>query len=84
MKQGVGLTDLIHRAQRGDAEAVDALFAATYQDLRRLARARLRAGGRDTFLNTTSLVHESYLRLAEAGQMQLQDQPADARRCRDG
>jgi RNA polymerase sigma factor (TIGR02999 family) len=73
MKQGVGLTDLIHRAQRGDAEAVDALFAATYQELRKLARARLRAGGRDTFLNTTSLVHESYLRLAEAGHMQLQD-----------
>jgi len=46
--------------------ALDAFFAATYQDLRRLARSRLRGGGRNTVLDTTALVHESYLRLARA------------------
>jgi len=69
----VDLTDLLHRAQRCDSEAADALFAATYRDLRRLARARLRAGGRSTLLDTTGLVHESYLRFAGARSLQLED-----------
>ncbi|HEY6360715.1 MAG TPA: ECF-type sigma factor [Vicinamibacterales bacterium] len=67
------LTQLIHRSRAGDSEATDALFAATYGDLRRLARARLRAGGRNTFLETGSLVHESYLRFAGAGQLDFED-----------
>jgi RNA polymerase sigma factor (TIGR02999 family) len=52
-------------------DGVDELFAAAYHDLRRLARLRLRSGGRNTILDTTSLVHESYLRLARAGQLRL-------------
>ena len=52
---------------------MDALFASAYQDLRRLARIRLRGGGRNTVLDTTSLVHESYLRLARAGQLRVED-----------
>lgn len=67
------LTDLIHRAQQGDAQAGEALFAATYRELRQLARARLRAGGRNTLLDTTSLVHECYLRFASAKRLSLQD-----------
>jgi RNA polymerase sigma factor (TIGR02999 family) len=67
------LTELIHRAERGDAEAADRLFSAMYVELRRLARARLRSGGRNTLLDTSSLVHESYLRFAGAGQLRLQD-----------
>jgi RNA polymerase sigma factor (TIGR02999 family) len=73
MGNEVGLTELIHRAQAGDPAASDALFAATYPDLRRLARARLRPRSRHTFLDTGSLVHESYLRFAEARQLTLQD-----------
>lgn len=67
------LTQLIHRAQRGDLEAADALYAATYADLRRLARSRLRGGSRNTLLDTGSLVHESYVRFAEAGHLKLVD-----------
>jgi len=67
------LTRLIHRSRAGDADAADALFAATYPELRRLARARLRSGGRNTFLDTGALVHESYLRFAAAGQLNLED-----------
>jgi RNA polymerase sigma factor (TIGR02999 family) len=59
------LTRLIHGAQQGDSEAADALFAATYADLRRLARARLRTIRRPTLLDTGSLVHESFLRFAQ-------------------
>lgn len=46
------------------ADGVGAMFAALYPQLRRLARARLRDGGREAVLDTTALVHESYLRLA--------------------
>jgi RNA polymerase sigma factor (TIGR02999 family) len=54
-------------------DRVDALFAAAYQDLRKLARIRLRGGGRNAVLDTTSLVHESYLRLAQAGRLRVED-----------
>ena len=73
MPEPARLTELIHRAQSGDADAVDALFAATYGDLRRLARARLRASGHRATLDTSSLVHESYLRFASSGQLALED-----------
>jgi RNA polymerase sigma factor (TIGR02999 family) len=67
------LTQLIHRAQEGDSEAAEALYTSTYADLRRLARARLRACRRPTLLDTCSLVHESYLRFASAGHLRLED-----------
>jgi RNA polymerase sigma factor (TIGR02999 family) len=67
------VTELIRRAEHGDAEAADRLFAAMYPELRRLARARLRAGGRNTLLDTSALVHESYVRFAGAAQPQLRD-----------
>jgi len=73
MDDRVNLTDLIHRAEKGDTTAADRLFAATYDDLRRLARRRLAAGGRNTLLDTTSLVHESYLRFAASGTLHLED-----------
>jgi RNA polymerase sigma factor (TIGR02999 family) len=57
-------------AAEGD---VDALFAAAYRELRQLARARLRAGGRNTLLDTTALVHESYLRLLKASDARFPD-----------
>lgn len=48
------------------APPVDELFAAAYGELRRLARSRLRDGGRNTVLDTTALVHETYLRLSKS------------------
>jgi len=35
-----------------------------YRELRRMAHARLRDGGRNTLLDTAALVHEAYLRMA--------------------
>jgi RNA polymerase sigma factor (TIGR02999 family) len=52
---------------------MDVLFAAAYQELRKLARNRLRGGRRDTVLDTTSLVHESYLRLTASGTVCAED-----------
>jgi RNA polymerase sigma factor (TIGR02999 family) len=67
------LTDLIRRAQDGDAQALKSVFDVTYDELRRLARARLSKGGRGTMLDTSALVHESYLRFANAGQLRIED-----------
>lgn len=70
------LTVLLGRMQAGDKLARDALFAAAYKELHRLAHARLYDGGRNTVLDTTSLVHESYLRLVNAGELRAQDRRA--------
>jgi RNA polymerase sigma factor (TIGR02999 family) len=70
------LTQLLARTRAGDRAARDALFALSYRELRRLARARLHAGGRNTLLDTTALVHESYLRLVKAGELALDDRRA--------
>jgi RNA polymerase sigma factor (TIGR02999 family) len=68
------LTELLQRASQGDSEARDALFATAYPELRRLAHARLQGGGRNTVLDTTALVHESYLRFLRAGQLRATEQ----------
>ncbi|HEY7725990.1 MAG TPA: ECF-type sigma factor [Anaeromyxobacteraceae bacterium] len=73
MREGPDLTGLIRRAQAGDSGAAEALFAATYPALRRLARARLRASGRSTLLDTSSLVHEWYLRFVRTSRVRLED-----------
>jgi RNA polymerase sigma factor (TIGR02999 family) len=70
------LTELLERMRAGDSQARDALFAAAYPELHRLARARLRDGGRSGVLDTTSLVHESYLRFVDAGELRAEDRRA--------
>jgi RNA polymerase sigma factor (TIGR02999 family) len=73
MRDSVDVTGLIRRVQAGEVGAADALMAAAYPELRRLARARLRGGGRSALVDTTSLVHEWYLRFAQARGAQLED-----------
>jgi RNA polymerase sigma factor (TIGR02999 family) len=67
------LTVLIRRAQSGDEAAEKAIFAATYDDLRGLAHARLRGGPPGQLLDTTSLVHESYLKIVRTGALRVED-----------
>lgn len=73
MPAGDSLTHLIHRAREGDAAAAEALFAATYPELRRLARIRLKGRGHQTLLETASLVSELYLRFAAAERVRIED-----------
>ena len=63
------ITTLIRAAHRGDRDALDRLFSLLYDDLHRMAHARVRAGGPDRLLDTTSLVHETYARFADAGEL---------------
>jgi RNA polymerase sigma factor (TIGR02999 family) len=70
------LTALLSRLAGGDRAARDALFSASYQELRRLAHGRLYEGGRNTVLDTTALVHDAYLRLVRAGELNFDDRRA--------
>jgi RNA polymerase sigma factor (TIGR02999 family) len=53
--------------------SADELLPLLYEELRQLAHARLSAGGRNVILDTTALVHESFLRLQKAGHLGLAD-----------
>lgn len=50
----------------GPGSPADQLFGQLYNDLHQLARSRLRQSGELTLLDTTALVHESFLRLRQA------------------
>lgn len=63
------ITALISAARRGDEGAFSQLYESLYRDLRLLAHAQLRAHDRITMLETTALVHESFMRLAATGQV---------------
>jgi RNA polymerase sigma factor (TIGR02999 family) len=69
----LSLTQLLALAALGDREALDRVFAALYPELRKIAHSRLRAGREDVRLDTTSLVHETFLRLVDASQLVLAD-----------
>lgn len=45
--------------------ATDELFSAVYGELKRMARHQIRAVAADATLNTTELVHEAFLKLAD-------------------
>jgi RNA polymerase sigma factor (TIGR02999 family) len=70
------ITQLIGRVSAGEPGARDALFSASYDELRKLARSRLYSGGRHGDLATTALVHESYLRFLSAPDLELDDRRA--------
>lgn len=67
------LTTLLQLAARGEADALNRVFAALYPDLRQIAHSRLRHRGRVAHLETTALVHESFLRLVSRQQLALVD-----------
>jgi RNA polymerase sigma factor (TIGR02999 family) len=68
--------ELIRRVNAGEPGAQDALFTTAYGELRKLARSRLHDGGRNTMLDTTALVHESYLRFIHGGRLRSEDRLA--------
>ena len=57
------ITRLLREAGSGNAQASEQVMALLYADLQRLARSRMRRSGEMTLLDTTALVHESFLRM---------------------
>lgn len=60
------ITELLQRWSGGDAQALDRLIPIVYEQLHTLAHQRLRASPGERSLNTTGLVHEAYLKLADS------------------
>ncbi|HEY1272157.1 MAG TPA: sigma-70 family RNA polymerase sigma factor [Terriglobales bacterium] len=58
------VTKLLLRWREGDRQALEKLVPLVYDELRRLARHRLRQERSDHTLQSTALVHEAYMRLA--------------------
>jgi RNA polymerase sigma factor (TIGR02999 family) len=56
-----------------DSQPAEDLFNELYQRLRLLARSHLRRNEPITLLDTTGLVHESYMRLAQAAELSFAD-----------
>jgi len=67
------ITTLLQAANAGDGKAADQVVSLLYGELHRLARSRLRRSGELTLLDTTALVHESYLRIQQAGKPDFAD-----------
>lgn len=67
------ITSLLKSAGDGDPASIGRLFETLYADLRQIAHARLRADGRPAHLDTTQLVHESYLRLVRLERLRVED-----------
>jgi RNA polymerase sigma factor (TIGR02999 family) len=57
------VTQILEAIGAGDPEAKDRLLPVVYQELRRIARARMAGERADHTLQPTALVHEAYLRL---------------------
>ena len=57
------ITRALERLRHGDPGSLDQVVALLYEELRRLARQRLRDERSEHTLDTTALVHEAYLRL---------------------
>ena len=58
------LSSLIEAAEQGDGSAAEALFAALYSELRRVAQRELARHGAPVSLSATTLLHEAYLDIA--------------------
>lgn len=57
------VSELLIRWRDGDKSALDSLLPMVYDELRSLARHRLKLERHDHTLQSTALVHEAYLRL---------------------
>ena len=70
---GTEITALLEAVGTGDRRAVDRLFERVYAELRRIARGQLAGAPRAETLNTTALVHETYLKLSRGARWSTRD-----------
>lgn len=67
------VTQLLLKWTQGDEAALEQLMPLVYKELMRLARQHLRRERAGHTMQTTTLVHEAYLRLIDAGRVRWQD-----------
>ncbi len=59
------VTRILSEIESGDPSAAEKLLPLVYEELRKLARARMASERADHTLQATALVHEAYLRLVD-------------------
>jgi RNA polymerase sigma factor (TIGR02999 family) len=67
------VTGMLLRWSEGDQQALDHLVPVVYDELKRLARQRLRREDTGHTLSTTGLVHEAYLKLVDVERVKWKD-----------
>ena len=67
------LSTALERVGQQDCAALDKAFESYYPELKRIARARLRGSGLQGTMQTTALVHDSYLKLAAGRGLEIGD-----------
>jgi hypothetical protein len=69
LQSQIPLPRLLEALAGGDETALDAVVASLYDELRLLPRRRRRSWHGDHTLDTTALVHETYLKEALGGEV---------------
>ena len=64
------VTRILHRIEQGDPSAADQLLPLIYNELRRLAAAKMANESPDHTLQATALVYEAYVRLVDVEEAQ--------------
>ncbi len=64
------VTKILQQIERGDPAATERLLPMVYDELKRLAGAKMISERPDHTLQATALVHEAYMRLVDAQQVQ--------------
>ena len=64
------VTKILSRIEEGDSSAAEQLLPLVYEELRKLAAARLARENPGQTLQATALVHEAYLRLVDVETVQ--------------
>jgi RNA polymerase sigma factor (TIGR02999 family) len=64
------VTQILQQIDAGDSSAAEKLLPLVYDELRKLASARMVHESKDNTLQATALVHEAYIRLVDVEQAQ--------------
>jgi RNA polymerase sigma factor (TIGR02999 family) len=64
------VTRILGKIESGDPSAAEQLLPLVYEELRKLAAAKMAQEKPDQTLQATALVHEAYIRLVDVGQAQ--------------
>ncbi len=70
---GSDITELLRAYGSGDDQAFGRLMPLVYEDLRRIARGQLRRSRPASPLDTASLVHRVYVKLADGRRLRVED-----------
>lgn len=65
MTNAASPVELLRSARTGDREALDRLLPLVYDELKRVARNKMRHESADHTLQATALIHEAYIKLVD-------------------